>query len=103
MSEDPAEYRVNNNAMIDRKKLKLLNVSDAVQMVLILTHEDDIYVQVKLKNKVCLTVQTTRGPIKYWSTFDTCINWLKQLGIYRIQIDLTQWQSKQNVLKLHNK
>ena len=44
-------------------------------------------------------VNTVRGEIKHWSTFDAAIKWLKNIGIGYASIDMTKWNKQQKQQK----
>ena len=90
MTETVAKYfTLSKNINIDGKTFKLLQDTHVIKHVTINTDKLAIYIQVQLKNGDIAKVQTTRGKLKCWSTFDTAINWLKSMGVTQAYIDLT--------------
>jgi len=100
MSEKPGSYSVNRKVNMDAKTLKLLHESQAVKSVTIKAEGAHLYIQFKLKSGDLVTVNTTRGKVKHWSTFDAAIKWLKNLGIGYASIDMTKWNKEQKQLDL---
>ena len=90
MTETVAKiFTSSKNINVDGKIFKLLQEAHAVKCVIINTDKLAIYIQVQLKNGNLAKIQTTRGKLKYWSSFDTAINWLKNMGVTKAYIDLT--------------
>jgi hypothetical protein len=79
---------VNKCANLDQRTLAILYKSHAVQEVQLLVDKDRIYIQCCLKSDDIHNVQTTRGEIKCWSSFDSAIKWLKNIGVRQFYVDL---------------
>jgi hypothetical protein len=45
-----------------------------------------------------VTAQTTTGRVKTWATLDAAARWVRSLGIGKVQLDITHWQSQQKRL-----
>ena len=44
--------------------------------------------------------QTLKGQLKTWSSLDTAANWVRSLGIGRMQLDVAKWQPEQRKMNL---
>ena len=58
------------------------------------------HVNVVTTKKGTVTAQTTKGRVKTWATLDATAKWVRSLGIGKIQLDVTHWQSQQKRLVL---
>jgi hypothetical protein len=50
--------------------------------------------------KGAITALTTKGTVKTWATLDATAKWVRSLGIGKVALDITHWQSQQKRLGL---
>ena len=58
------------------------------------------HVNVLTSKKGIMTALTAKGSVKTWATLDAVARWVRSLGIGKIQLDITHWQSQQKRLVL---
>ena len=80
--------------------LRALIEAGSVKQLHIVADGALFHVNVVTTKKGTVTAQTTTGRVKTWATLDAVARWVRTLGIGKIQLDLTHWQSQQKRLVL---
>ena len=84
---------------MDEKQLRSLIEHGGVKQLHIIADGSLFHVNVNTTNKgTVVTALTTTGAIKTWATLDSAAKWVRSLGIGKIQLDITHWQSQQRRL-----
>ena len=80
--------------------LRALIEAGSVKQLHIVADGALFHVNIVTTKKGTVTAQTTTGRVKTWATLDAVARWVRTLGIGKIQLDLTHWQSQQKRLVL---
>jgi hypothetical protein len=85
---------------MDEKALRSLIDHGGVKQLQIIADGALFHVNIVTTKMGTVTAQTTTGRVKTWATLDAVARWVRILGIGKIQLDLTHWQSQQKRLVL---
>ena len=85
---------------MNESNLRALIEAGSVKQLHIVADGAIFHVNVITAKKGTVTVLTTTGAVKTWATLDTTAKWVRSLGIGKVQLDITHWQSQQKRLVL---
>ena len=85
---------------MDEKTLRTMIEAGSVKQLHIIADGALFHVNVITAKKGSITATTAKGSIKTWATLDAVAKWVRSLGIGKIQLDVTHWQSQQKRLVL---
>ena len=85
---------------MDEKALRSLIDHGGVKRLHIVADGAIFHVDIVTVKQGAVTALTTTGRIKTWATLDSAAKWIRSLGIGKVQLDLTHWQSSQKRLVL---
>ena len=85
---------------MNEQTLRALIEAGSVKQLHIVADGALFHVNVKTTKKGSITALTTTGTVKTWATLDAAAKWVRSLGIGKVQLDLTHWQSQQKRLVL---
>ena len=86
--------------MMHEQTLRALIEAGAVKQLHIVADGSLLHVNVITTKKGTITALTTKGAVKTWATLDAAAKWVRSLGIGKVQLDITHWQSQQKRLAL---
>ena len=85
---------------MNEQNLRALIEAGSVKQLHIIADGALFHVNVVTTKKGTVTAQTTMGSVKTWATLDATAKWVRSLGIGKVQLDITHWQSSQKRLVL---
>ena len=85
---------------MNEQTIKALIDAGSVKQLHIIADGALFHVNVITAKKGSITATTAKGSIKTWATLDAVARWVRALGIGKVQLDLTHWQSQQKRLVL---
>ena len=85
---------------MNEQTIRALIEAGSVKQLHIIADGALFHVNVVTQKKGTVTAQTTTGRVKTWATLDAAAKWVRSLGIGKVQLDLTHWQSQQKRLVL---
>jgi hypothetical protein len=83
---------------MNEQTLRALIEAGSVKQLHIVANGAIFHVTVITSKKGAITALTTKGAVKTWATLDAAAKWVRALGIGKVQLDLTHWQSRQKML-----
>jgi hypothetical protein len=86
--------------VVDEQTLRALIDTGAVKQLHIVADGSLFHVNVITAKKGAITALTTKGTVKTWATLDAAAKWVRSLGIGKVHLDITHWQSQQKRLVL---
>ena len=86
--------------MVNEQTLRALIEAGSVKQLHIVADGALFHVNVVTTKKGTMTAQTTAGRVKTWATLDSAAKWIRSLGIGKVHLDITHWQSQQKRLVL---
>ena len=85
---------------MNEQTLRALIEAGSVKQLHIIADGAIFHVNVVTTRKGTMTALTIKGAVKTWSTLDATARWVHSMGIGKVQLDLTHWQSQQKRLML---
>lgn len=85
---------------MNEQTLRALIEAGSVKQLHIIADGALFHVNVLTTRKGTMTALTNKGAVKTWSTLDATARWVFSMGIGKVQLDLTHWQSQQKRLML---
>ena len=79
---------------MNEQTLRALIEAGSVKQLHIIADGAIFHVNVTTTKKGSITATTAKGTVKTWATLDAVAKWVRSLGIGKVQLDLTHWQSR---------
>lgn len=85
---------------MDEKVLRSLIEHGGVKQLRIIADGSLFHIDVATIRKGSVTATTAKGTVKTWASLDAAAKWVRSLGIGKVQLDITHWQTMQKRLVL---
>ena len=85
---------------MNEQTLRALIEAGSVKQLHIIGDGALFHVNVITAKKGSITATTAKGTVKTWATLDAAAKFVRSLGIGKVQLDITHWQSRQKRLTL---
>jgi hypothetical protein len=84
---------------MNEKTIRALVEAGAVKKVIIAAEGATIHVNIVTQNGA-VTVTTLKGSIKTWATIDASAKWVRNIGIGKVQLEISKWLPSQRGLAI---